>query len=37
MPGHHVLASRYQSQDLEKVRKLTFSFAEEVLGLKGGQ
>ncbi|MBK8503394.1 MAG: alpha/beta hydrolase [Saprospiraceae bacterium] len=32
--GHHVLASRYQSQDLETVRKLTFSFAEEVLGLR---
>ena len=34
--GHHVLASRYQSQDLETVRKYTFEFAEEVLGLKAG-
>ena len=32
--GHHVLASKYQSKDLETVRKYTFDFAEEVLGLQ---
>ena len=31
--GHHVISSKYKSQDLETVRGLTFSFAEEVLGL----
>ncbi|MCB0670117.1 MAG: alpha/beta hydrolase [Saprospiraceae bacterium] len=32
--GHHVLASKYHSQDLESVRKYTFRFAEEILQLK---
>jgi pimeloyl-ACP methyl ester carboxylesterase len=31
--GHHVIASKYQSEDLESVRKYTFQFAEEVLNL----
>ncbi|MCB0689820.1 MAG: alpha/beta hydrolase [Saprospiraceae bacterium] len=31
--GHHVLASKYHSKDLETVRKYTFDFAENVLHL----
>jgi pimeloyl-ACP methyl ester carboxylesterase len=32
--GHHVIASKYQSEDLESVRKHTFDFAEQVLHLQ---
>jgi pimeloyl-ACP methyl ester carboxylesterase len=32
--GHHVLASRYHSKDLETVRGYTFEFAEKVLKLE---
>jgi esterase/lipase len=32
--GAHALSSKYFSQDLESVRKETYKFAEEVLGLK---
>ena len=32
--GVHVLLSRIHSKDLESVRKETFAFAEEILGLK---
>lgn len=31
--GHHVLASKYHSKDLESVRKYTYDFAENVLKL----
>jgi len=32
--GHHVIASKYKSLDLNSVRRETFKFAEEVLKLK---
>ncbi len=32
--GGHVIASKYYSKDIESVRKETFSFCEEVLGMK---
>lgn len=32
--GHHVLASKYHSKDLNAVRLYTFDFAEKILGMK---
>ena len=32
--GSHVIASSLQSKDLESVRKITYAYAEEVLGMK---
>jgi len=32
--SNHVIASKYVSQDIESVRKATYDFAEEILGLQ---